>query len=73
MVNYKADKFGRFIITVNPAYTSKACSECGHKSAENRKSQAVFQCVECGHTTNADTNAAINIKERGIDKLKSSS
>lgn len=73
MLNYKADKFGGSIIAVNPAYTSQICSECGHKSADNRKSQAVFQCVECGHTANADTNAAINIKERGIDKLKSSS
>ena len=72
MLNYKADKFGGSIIAVNPAYTSQICSECGHKSADNRKSQAVFQCVECGHTVNADTNAAINIKERGIDKLKGS-
>ncbi|WP_430436144.1 zinc ribbon domain-containing protein [Photobacterium phosphoreum] len=45
MLNYKADKFGGSIIAVNPAYTSKACSECGHKLAENRKSQAVFQYV----------------------------
>lgn len=72
MLNYKADKFGGSIIAVNPAYTSQICSKCGHKSADNRKSQAVFQCVECGHTVNADTNAAINIKERGIDKLKGS-
>ncbi|PSV65001.1 RNA-guided endonuclease InsQ/TnpB family protein [Photobacterium angustum] len=72
MLNYKADKFGGAIIAVNPAYTSQNCSECGHKSADNRKNQAVFQCVECGHTANADTNAAINIKDRGIEKLKGS-
>jgi transposase len=46
---------------VNPAFTSQTCSACGHRAPENRKSQAVFQCVACGHQANADVNAAINI------------
>jgi len=46
---------------VNPAYTSQTCSVCGHCAPENRKSQAVFRCVACGHTANADVNAAANI------------
>ncbi|GAB3936054.1 RNA-guided endonuclease TnpB family protein [Kribbella albertanoniae] len=46
---------------VNPAYTSQTCSVCGHCVPENRKSQAVFRCVACGHQANADVNAAINI------------
>jgi putative transposase len=46
---------------VNPAYTSQRCSACGHTSAENRKSQAVFRCAACTFTLNADVNAAINI------------
>ena len=28
--------------------------------AENRKSQARFRCTKCGHTDNADANAARN-------------
>jgi putative transposase len=47
---------------VPPAYTSRRCSHCGHVAPENRKSQAVFQCVACGAgPCNADVNAARNI------------
>ncbi|WP_276973282.1 RNA-guided endonuclease InsQ/TnpB family protein [Ferrimicrobium acidiphilum] len=49
------------IITINPAYTSLRCSECGHTDKENRKSQAVFCCKACDYTGNADLNAAKNI------------
>ena len=33
---------------------------------ENRESQAVFQCVNCGNKDNADINAAKNILGRAI-------
>jgi putative transposase len=47
---------------VPPPYTSQRCSYCGHVARENRKSQAVFQCVACGAgPCNADVNAARNI------------
>ena len=46
---------------VNPAYTSQTCCVCGHRAPENRKNQAVFRCVACGHQANADVNAAVNI------------
>jgi putative transposase len=46
---------------INPAFTSQRCSACGHVSAENRKSQAVFACIACNFACNADVNAAINI------------
>ena len=47
---------------VPAAYTSQRCSHCGQVARENRKSQAVFQCVACGAgPCNADVNAARNI------------
>ena len=47
---------------VPAAYTSQRCSQCGHIAPENRKSQAVFQCVACNAgPCNADVNAARNI------------
>ena len=46
---------------INPAYTSQTCGACGHRAAENRKSQAVFHCRACGHRDHADVNAARNI------------
>ena len=61
-------KCGR-LIEVNPAYTSQTCSHCGHADKENRKSQARFLCVNCGFASNADTNAAINIRRLGMAQL----
>jgi len=61
-------KCGR-LIEVNPAYTSQTCSECGHTDKENRKTQARFQCVSCGFASNADTNAAMNIRRLGMAQL----
>jgi putative transposase len=54
------------VIAVNPAHTSQRCSACGHTAKENRKNQAAFACVNCGHTDNADVNAAINIRELAL-------
>ena len=61
-------KCGR-LIEVNPAYTSQTCSECGYTDKENRKTQARFLCVSCGFASNADTNAAINIRRLGMARL----
>ena len=61
-------KCGR-LIEVNPAYTSQTCSECGHTDKENRKTQSRFRCVSCGYMSNADTNAAMNIRRLGMAQL----
>ena len=60
----------RDLIIVNPAYTSQQCSHCGYVDKHNRESQAVFVCQVCGMHMNADVNAAINIRERGIQHLQ---
>ena len=57
-------KYGLLVSTVPAAYTSKACPVCGHIHSDNRKTQASFKCLCCGHEIDADTNAAINIKRR---------
>jgi putative transposase len=64
MLEYKAAWRGVALVVVPPAFTSQQCSGCGHVAAENRKNQALFHCVECGHTENADRNAARNILYR---------
>ncbi len=46
---------------VNPVFTSQCWSVCGHVAAESRQSHALFRCVACGYTNNADVNAARNI------------
>lgn len=39
---------------------------CGYTHADNRPSQSEFHCLGCGHTENADENAAGVHKKRGI-------
>ncbi len=65
-LSYKATLAGVPLRTVDPAYTSRTCSICGHCEKANRKSQAAFCCVNCGHTENADRNAAINISRAAV-------
>jgi len=52
--------------SINPAYTSQCCNQCGHTDRMNRSKQDTFYCVKCGHTDHADHNAAKNILDRGI-------
>src|SRR5712692_5612167 len=65
-LSYKAALRGVPLHTVDPRNTSRTCSACGHCAKENRKSQASFCCVQCGHTDNADRNAAINISRAAV-------
>ncbi len=65
-LSYKAALAGVPLHTVDPAYTSCTCSQCGHCAKENRKSQALFCCQACGYTDNADRNAAINISRAPV-------
>ena len=52
-------------MAVDPKNTSRACPCCGDTDKENRKTQANFECVECGYIENADVVGALNILERG--------
>jgi transposase len=76
LVRRLEEKAPRRVEKVSPAFTSQRCSACGHVSADNRKSQAVFACIACGFTLNADVNAARNIaaghavKARGGDATR---
>lgn len=64
-VEYKAELAGLSVIKIDPRNTSRTCSVCGHCDKANRKSQAKFECLKCGHSENADENAAKNIRSRG--------
>jgi transposase len=68
MLEYKQTWSGGIFLQVDPKNTSRTCPGCGHVSGDNRKTQTLFQCTECGYTANADHVAAINIRVRGINK-----
>jgi putative transposase len=66
-LKYKTEPMGGSVIEVSAKFTSQQCSACGHIAKENRKSQSSFNCVSCGHSENADLNAAKNIRDRACD------
>lgn len=63
-VEHIGRKYDIAVSTVQSYYTSKMCPICGCIDDENRTSQEEFSCIECGFESNADINAAINIKNR---------
>jgi putative transposase len=69
MLQYKAQWRGGLVIAIDPAHTSTTCSACGHCNPLNRPSPDRFRCVACGHTMQADQNAAINIQRAGHARL----
>ena len=56
----KAEENGVRLSKVDPRNTSRTCSSCGAVDVLSRKGKR-FQCVACGHTQDADSNAAQNI------------
>ncbi len=66
MLEYKAFE----LVKINPKNTSRTCHKCGHTYKFNRKTQSRFECVQCGHKNNADINAAKNIRDLGVNKIK---
>lgn len=66
------DIYGIKVEYVNPAYTSKECSECHYIAATNRIDTKTFICKYCGNKLNANVNAARNIARRSCNSLKRS-
>lgn len=66
---WKCQKFGSYFIKVSPNFTSKTCSNCGFIFEELTLKDRIFNCPCCGHSVDRDVNAAINIKNRGMETL----
>lgn len=65
-VEYKARLRGVPVLFVDPRDTSRRCSVCGYTDRGNRVSQSVFRCRVCGYESNADLNAAENVRWRAV-------
>jgi hypothetical protein len=65
---FKLDERGVRYRSVQPAYSSQECSQCGFPLPMNRRSQAEFERLWCGHIANADENAAANLAKRFGDE-----
>ncbi|MFZ3497542.1 RNA-guided endonuclease InsQ/TnpB family protein [Streptomyces sp. 5.8] len=65
-ITYKARRAGLPVVYVDPAHTSRTCSQCGHADKANRASQARFACRSCGFVDHADRNGSRNIRARAL-------
>lgn len=68
-LEYKLQWNGGLLLAVPPQNTSRTCPDCHYVSENNRKTQALFECVSCKYTENADVVGALNTLERGYRLL----
>ncbi|WP_009990799.1 RNA-guided endonuclease InsQ/TnpB family protein, partial [Saccharolobus solfataricus] len=61
LIKYQLEKYGKKLILVNPAYTSKTCAKCGYVKEDLSLSDRVFVCPNCGWIADRDYNASLNI------------
>ena len=60
--------YGRVVVAVPPQFTSVICSRCGQK-VHKTLSTRTHRCPSCGYGADRDENAAINVLQRGLEKL----
>lgn len=70
-IGSQAEKRGIRVHVTYAAYSSQECPSCHHVSRNNRQTQEVFSCEDCGFTAPADNVAGMNLKHRIVsDVLK---
>lgn len=67
MLKYKGEWYGKNIIEIDMFEpSSKTCSNCGFHHKQLTLSDRTWDCESCGATHDRDINAAINIKNFGL-------
>ena len=62
ILKFKAEEVGKWVIKVNPAYTSQDCSRCYKRTLVKLElKDRTFICVFCGLVLDRDINSARNI------------
>lgn len=71
MLEYKLEEMGKQLVVADKFFPStKQCSSCSHKKDEMPLSERTYECESCGLKIDRDLNAALNLKQYGISKLK---
>ncbi|MBX7218539.1 MAG: transposase [Blastocatellia bacterium] len=65
ILSEKAAWAGRKLVKVNARFSSSDCSQCGHRVRKSL-SEREHRCIACGFVAQRDTNAALEIKARGL-------
>ena len=72
LLKYKLENQGKVLIKIDRYYpSSKKCHICGFINTNLQIDNRKWICPQCGSVLDRDVNAAINIKERGIEEYRS--
>lgn len=68
ILNYKMEDRGKKLVKIDKNYpSSRKCSNCGYVREKLALDERSWICPECGVVLDRDINAAINIRNRGIE------
>ncbi|QIW88513.1 transposase accessory protein [Pseudanabaena phage PA-SR01] len=67
-LDYYGKIWGKAVVAVSPNYTSQDCSNCGHR-VKKTLSTRTHSCPNCRIEICRDTNAALNILQKGMNLL----
>lgn len=71
MLIYKALWYGREIVIIDRFFpSSQLCSKCGYRNKELSLSERYWECPHCKSILDRDINAAINVREEGLNILR---
>ncbi len=68
ILRHHGRKHGCHVVEVDPENTTQKCHQCGVTTAKPLWVRE-HSCPSCGYTTDRDYNAALNVWERGVEKL----
>ena len=71
-LGYKLHDQGKHLIFLDKWYpSSKTCHNCGYVNSELSLGDRTWVCPSCSQTVQRDMNAALNIRDAGIDQFYS--
>ena len=70
MLEYKAERYGKKVIKLDQWFpSSQICSYCQHKDGRKALNIREWKCSNCQTKHDRDVNAAINIKNKGLEMI----
>ena len=70
LLEYKAERYGKQIIKIDQWFpTSQICSYCQHNDGKKALNIREWKCSNCHTKHDRDVNAAINIKNKGLEMI----
>ena len=70
MIKYKCERYGKECVQIDQWFpSSQICSHCDHKDGKKVLSVREWTCGNCGTHHDRDINAAINIKNKGLELI----